>query len=256
MVKGDGKVQVKRMVTEEVGSDGKREFVHRFLTERQREKLRQEAREKGRQLIESGPGNPERGEVHIGGDLMFVGSSEGFRTVSKIVYVGLAFRAGARLAMGDAFEEVRAYVRDGIGKPTARLFVREGFLSACQQGPHQHSLIIAGRHDKKRVDAIVRLFGGKCYFVALSDHYAGADFTDTLICDAYRGEINGILLAHPHAEILQTEDVAMGDSTIWDDLPTSGQRFCDFLETAIRSKIARERAADQVRHFNGTNAPE
>jgi hypothetical protein len=38
MVKGDGKVQVKRIVTEEVGSDGKREFVHRFLTERQREK--------------------------------------------------------------------------------------------------------------------------------------------------------------------------------------------------------------------------
>src|SRR3989442_1307932 len=188
-VKSDGKVQLKRIVTEVMKSDGSREFVHRFLTERQKERLRQEAREKGIQLIESGPGNPEQGEVHIGGDLKFIGSSEGLRAASKIAYTGLAFRAGAKLAMGDSFAEARAYIREGTGKPTARLFVHERFLDACQQGPHQHSIIIAGRRDKNRVDAIVRLFGVLCYFVVLSDHYDGADFTDTLAYDAYRGEV-------------------------------------------------------------------
>lgn len=244
-VKGDGTVQLKRVVTEVAGSDGAREFVHQFLTERQKEKLRQEASEKGLQLIESGPGKPEQGEVHIWGDLKFIGSAEGLRTASKIAYVGLALRAGAKLATGDSFDEVRAYVREGTGRPTSRLFVHERFLEAVQQGPHQHSLIIAARHDKGRVDAIVRLFGGLCYFVQLSDHYAGADFFDTLVYDAHRGEANGILQSHVDGEILETEDVAMSGETVWDDLAASGQRFCNFLESAIRSKMERDRAENR-----------
>ena len=93
------------------------------------------------------------------------------------------------------------------------------------------------------MDAIIRLFGGLCYFVAISDHYGGADLSDTLIYDSYRGEVNGILLAHLHAEILQTEDVATSPATIWNDLPVSAQRFCSFLDVEIRSKIERDRAA-------------
>src|SRR5271167_2998673 len=60
-VKSDGKVQLKPIVTEVMGIDGSREFVHQFLTERKKEELRQ----KGFQLIQSGPRNPEEGEVHI-----------------------------------------------------------------------------------------------------------------------------------------------------------------------------------------------
>ncbi len=235
-VKGDGKVQLKRVVIEGKASDGAREFVHQFLTEQQKQKLRQEAKAKGNQLIESGPGNPLQGEVHIGGDLKFIGSPEGLRTASKIAYVALAFCGSPELAKGDSFAEVRAYIRERAGRPTARLFVHEGFLQACQQGPHQHSIIIAGGHDKKRVDAIVRLFGGLCYFVVLSDHYDGADFCNTLVYDAYRGQVNGILLADAQAEILQTEDVATSVSTVWDDLAASAKRFCEFLEYAIRSR--------------------
>jgi hypothetical protein len=65
-------------------------------------------------------------------------------------------------------------------------------MEAVQQGPHQHSITIAGRHDKGRVDAIVRLFGGLCYFVELSNSYGGADFFLTTVLDAYRGETNGV----------------------------------------------------------------
>jgi hypothetical protein len=240
-VKGDGSVQLKRIVTEAIGPDGRREFLHQFLTVRQRNKLQQEAMEKGLQIIESGPGDPQQAEVHVGGDLKFFGRSEGLRTVSKIAYVGLAERAGAKIATSDAFSEVRAYVLEEKGKPPSRLFVHKGFMQAVQQGPHQHSLIIAARHDKGRVDSIVRLFGGLCYFVQLSDHYDGADFFATLVYDAHRGETNGVLQSHVDAEMLQTEDVATSDQAVWGDPATSGQFFCNFLEAAIQSKIARER---------------
>jgi hypothetical protein len=94
--------------------------------------------------------------------------------------------------MSPAFDEIRAYIRTGKGRPPVSLFVHERFRNACQQGPHQHSLILAGRHDRKRVDSIVRLFGGLCYFVTLSECYGGADFCSTLMYDAQRGEIVGV----------------------------------------------------------------
>ncbi len=241
-VKGDGSVQLKRIVTEVTGTDGRREFLHQFLTNRQREKLHKEASEKGYQIIESGPGEPRQGEVHVWGDLKFIGSPEGLRTASKIAYVGLAERAGPKLAMSDAFDEVRAYIREGTGKPTSRLFVHERFSKAVQTGPHQHLLIIAARHDKGCVDAIVRLFGGLNYFVKLSGHYGGADFFATLAYDAHRGEANGFLQSHVDAEMLQTEDVATSGDTLWDDLPASGQHFCKFLDDAVNAKIERLRA--------------
>jgi len=173
------------------------------------------------------------------------------RTASKIAYVGLAFHAGAKLAMSDSFDGVRAYVREGTGKPTSRIFVNERFMEAVQQGPHQHSLIVAGRHDKGRVDAIVRLFGGLCYFVHLSAHYAGADFFATLVYDAYRGETNDILHSHLDAEILEIEDVLNSGATVWDDLPASGDRLCKYLESAIWAKRKRDRAKAETEECDG-----
>jgi hypothetical protein len=90
-VKGDGKVQLKPIVTEVTTTEGKKEYWYKFATERQKEKLRQEAKEKGREFIETGPGNPEQAEVHLGGELEAIGAEPGLRTASKIAYVGLAF---------------------------------------------------------------------------------------------------------------------------------------------------------------------
>jgi hypothetical protein len=245
-VKGDGKVHLKPIVTEIITSEGVKEFWYKFATERQKEKLRQEAKEKGRQFIETGPGKPEQGEVHLGGELEAIGSEAGLRTASTVAYVGLAFIAGAKLAMTDSFSEVRAYILEGTGKPTSRLFVNKRFMEAVQQGPHQHSLIVAGRRDEERVDAIVRLFGGLCYFVQLSEHYGGADFVTTLVYDAHRGEANDILQSHVDAEILGTEDVLRSGETVWDDLPASGGHFCNFLESEIRSKMERDHAKAEI----------
>lgn len=242
-VKGDGGVVVKPLVTEEMNEKAEREFVHRFLTDAQKKKLREQAKKKGKQLIETGPGDPVTAEVHVGGDLRGIGSQEGLRTVAKIAYVGLARLVGVRIAAGDAFREVRQFILEGMPEGVSRLFTNMRYLEACQQGPHQHSIAIAARRDKHRVDAIVRLFGELTYFVVLSDHYDGADFCNTLAYDAYRGEVNEMLFAHGQAELLQTDDVATSKETVWGDLEGFGRNFCAFLERAVEQKRLRDLAA-------------
>jgi hypothetical protein len=244
-VKGDGSVVVKPLVTEKKNEKGEREFVHRFLTDTQKEKLREQTKKKGQQLIETGSGEPVTAEVHIGGDMVVIGSQEGLRTVAKIAYVGLAHLVGVKVAAGDAFREARQFILEGKPEGVARLFINKRYLEACQQGPHQHSIAIAARRDKHRVDAIVRLFGELTYFVVLSDHYDGADFCNTLVYDAYRGEENGMLFAHEQAELLQTEDVATSKETVWGDLEGFGRNFCAFLERAVEQKRLKDLAAKE-----------
>lgn len=245
-VEADGNIVLKPLVTEEKSENGEREFVHRFLTDNQKEKLREQAKKKGQHLIETGPGDPVRVEIHIGGDLMVIGSQAGLRTVAKIAYVGLAHLVGTNIAAGDAFREIRQFILEGKPEGVAQIFINTRYLEACQQGPHQHSIVIAARLDKHRVDAIVRLFGELTYFVVLSDHYDGADFCNTLVYDAYRGEVNGILFSHEQAELLQTEDVATSKETVWNDLENFGTNFCAFLERAVKQKRLKDIAAQKV----------
>jgi hypothetical protein len=223
------------------GTNGSKEVIFQFATEQQKEKLRRDAQEGKIQLLESEPGEGQEAEVHVSGDLRFIGSPEGLRTAAKIGYGTLAHVTGSKFAGGPAFRVVRDYIRHGSQKPCARLFIHEQFLAAVDTGPHQHSVIIAGRHDKHRVDAIVRLFGGLAYFVVLSDTYEGADFFHTLVYDAYRGEIDGMLFSHAQAEFLQTEDVATSADTGWDDLARSGEWFVNFLDARITDKLLRDR---------------
>jgi hypothetical protein len=228
----DGTTVLKPHVTE-VSKDGVTEKVFQNLSEQQKESLRQAAREKGWELIEEqSPG----GEVDasFSGDLDFLTSGEMLRNAAKIAYSALAFRMGVSFAQSDSFNEMRTYVRAGEGTPRARLFLNETFLGASEQGPHQHSVVIVGRRDKKRVDAIVRFFGGLCYSVTLSDDYAGADFFDTLAYDAQRGEIDKILVTHEQTEFLQIEHVTEGKETIWDDQRRSGEWFLKFFDRAIQ----------------------
>jgi hypothetical protein len=82
--------------------------------------------------------------------------------------------------------------------------------------------------------------GGLCYFVNLSDHYEGADFFDTLVYDAQRGEVNKVLVAHEQAEFLQVEDVSESKQTVWNDQKKSGEWFIDFLDKAIQAGLERQ----------------
>jgi hypothetical protein len=236
-IKSDGSVQIKPVVTVVSGPNGSKDVVFQFATEQQREKMRRDAQEGKIQLLESEPGEAQEAEVHVSGDLKFIGSEEGLRTAAKIGYTTLARTAGLGFAAGPAFGAVRDYIKNGGPKPCARLFIHEYFLGAVEAGPHQHCVIIAGRHDKHRVDAIVRLFGGLAYFVVLSETYEGADFFNTLVYDAHRGQIDGMLFSHEQAEFLQTEDVATSADTIWDDVARSGEWFINFLDARIRAKL-------------------
>lgn len=233
-LKSDGSVQLKRTVTEINNNDGTREFEHRFLTPRQRTKLMKEVKVKGLRYRELDQGAPVRAEVHIGGSLDEIGSLNALRTAAKIAYVGLAYFAGVGLAVTDSFTMVRNFIMSGTGKACARQFVSHKFVEEVQQGPHQHSIILGGRHDRTRVDAIVRLFGGLSYFVTLSDFYAGADFCKTLVYDGYRGAEDGVLFSHIDSEILQIESVLANPMTIWDDATASAHFFCQYLERAFR----------------------
>jgi hypothetical protein len=110
---------------------------------------------------------------------------------------------GVALAQFDAFNEVREYINTGGGGTPVRLFLNDEFLTHSAHGLHQHSVVVAGRNDKHRVDAIVRLFGGLSYMVTLRTQYQGADFFDTLVYDSQRGEVNKALAIHFQSEIIQ-----------------------------------------------------
>lgn len=236
----DGSVQVRPIVTVTTGTNGNKEIRFQYASEKQIEDVKKAVADKKLQLLEFEVRPAEQAEVEVSGDLKVIGSVEGLRTAAKIAYIGMAFCAGSVFAASDAFETVREYIRTGNGASPARLFVHEKFLNAVQLGPHQHALILAGRHDKHRVDAIVRLFGGLNYFVTLSDKYEGVDFVHTIVCDAQRGELNGMLFSVVEAELLQTEDVATSSDTVWDNLALSGKWFVDFLDASIRYYLAQK----------------
>jgi len=86
------------------------------------------------------------------------------------------------------------------------------------------------------VDAIIRLFGGLCYFISLSESYVGADFSDTLIFDAHRGEVVKSLLVNIQGEFLQLNHVRESKDVIWDDRVKSGEWLLKFIDSAIRGK--------------------
>jgi hypothetical protein len=64
MLRSDGTLVMKRIVTEVVGETGKKEYLHQFLSERQKEKLPADAKDKGQEVIETGPGEPEEAIDH------------------------------------------------------------------------------------------------------------------------------------------------------------------------------------------------
>jgi hypothetical protein len=236
-VESDGNVVVTPLVMEEQNEKGEHEVVYRFLSDEGKETLRARAKRRGEQLIETGPGEPVEAEVHINGDLKVIGEEAGLRSVAKIAYVGLVYQAGIRIVAGDAFSEVRKFILEGKPEGVTRIFTNKRYLQACQQGPHQHSIAVAARRDRHRVDAIVRLFGELTYFVVLSDRYDGPDFCNTLVYDANRGEVNGILFAHEQAELLQTDDILNSEETVWEDLETFGRNFCEFFDRAIQKYL-------------------
>jgi len=234
----DGKVRLRPIVSVVKGGDGSKEIHFQFATDAQLEKLRRDAEAGKIQLLESETSPSEEAEVEVSGDLRVIGSIDGLRTAAKIAFIGLAFCGGSVFAASEAFAAVRDFIRFGKGTSSSRLFIHEKFLSSVEMGPHQHAIILAGRNDRHRVDAIVRLFGGLSYFVVLSDRYEGADFLHTLVCDAQRGELNGMLFSVVEAELLQTEDVYNSEETIWDDLPASGTWFINFLDGRIKRLLA------------------
>ena len=239
-VLGDGTVQLPPVVKVVRGEDGAvREILYEHLTDRMKDQVRRNAAEKGDELIESEPRPEQRVEVSMAGTLKLIGEPEGLRSAAKVAYIGFALRLKPDFAIRNTSDAVRAYIRTGEGAPCARLFLDEEYLANCAQGPHQHSIVMVGRKNKRRIDAIVRLFGGLSYLVILSEQYDGADFYNTLVYDAQRGEINGVLVGNLESEFLQIEHVESSKVTIWDDRVASGKWLVKFIQGEIEVKMRR-----------------
>jgi HNH endonuclease len=237
-VLGDGTVRLTPVVTVIRGEDGGvKEIVFEHVTDRKKEDVRREAAEKGYELIESEPCAEQKAEVSMSGTLKLIGEPEGLRLATKIAYTGFALRLKPDFAIRNTSNVVRTYVRTGDGTPSSRLFLNEEYFANCAQGPHQHSIVIVGRKNKHRIDAIVRLFCGLSYFVTLSEQYDGADFYDTLVYDAQRGDINGVLVGHLQSEFLQIEHVETSKATVWNDRVASGNWLMKFIDGEIKSKL-------------------
>ena len=192
---------------------------------------------------ESAPG--AEAEVSISGMLDFINEPEMLRVVAKVAYTAFALHVGTEFALRDQFKDVRIYVRSGDGAPRATLFLNAEYVSACYQGPHMHSVVLVGRKDKRRVDAIVRLFGGLSYFVNLADNYDGADFYKTLVYDAQKGEERKTIVLNEQSEFLQVEHVTSSKDTIWNDRVKAGEFFLRFLDEAIQVNLKAKQAAEQ-----------
>ena len=160
------------------------------------------AKEKGNEFIEEAASGEKEVELSISGSLDFIGSPEVLRTSAKIAYTRLAMKMGCAFAMRNLFDHIRQYVRTGTGEVYAKLFFNEQFLTSSNQGSHQHSIVIAGRRDRCRVDAIIRLFGGLSYFVNLTNGYEGADFYDTLAYNAQEGREDKVFFQNHETEFL------------------------------------------------------
>jgi HNH endonuclease len=229
---GDGQVVLCPRVTETV-HEGVVETVYENLPESAKENLRKKAKEEGIELIEEWKPGGEV-EASFSGGLDFLTSEGMVRFVAKIAYTALALRMGVAVAHSDSFNEIREFINAGGRGSLVRLFLNDEFLTQSAHGLHQHSVVLAGRNDKRSVDAVVRLFGGLSYMVNLSTQYRGADFFDTLVYDAQRGEINKALATHLQSEIVQIETLQADKNTIWDDQQKSGEWFLNFVENEIR----------------------
>jgi hypothetical protein len=239
----DGKVQLKPEYTITV-RDGAKEIINYHVTEQQREKLLQEAKEKSLELIEESVPGAEA-EVSISGMLDFIDQPDMLRTVAKVAYAALASHAGTEFALREQFKDVRTYIRSAEGAPHATLFLNAEYLSACFQGPHMHSVVLVGRKDKRRVDAIVRFFGGLCYLVNLAENYEGADFYKTLLYDAQNGEEKQVLVVNEQSEFFQVDHVMTSKDTVWNDRAKAGEGFLKFLDDAIQANLKARQADEQ-----------
>jgi hypothetical protein len=229
----DGNISLVPSKTIGEAADGKPKVtVYEHLPEEALTKLRKKALRQGWEYEEETL-PPREAEVSLSGDLDFLDSPQALRLAAKIAYVALAYRAGISLGRSEAFQRIRDYITTGTGKSPARLFSNERFLDYFSQGPHQHSVVLAGRNEDRKVEAIVRLFGGLCYFVTLSDVYDGADFSFTLALDALRGEEIPALVTNLETEFLQIRDISTAADTAWDDQETAGKSFLGIISRAI-----------------------
>ena len=227
----DGTVQLKPKVTVTRNPEGNVvQIVYNHITQRQAEQRRLNVPAGFELTQEKAPAR--EAEVSMSGNLDFLETDETLRVISKTAYTALAFLISKEHAESEIYSKARVAIC-GEGNAIAKLFSSELFLQQSPQGPHQHSVVIVGVAKTRSVTAIVRLFGGLCYYVTLSDVYQGADFASSIGLDAMRGQRNLIITSHLDTEFHQLEQIQNSEDTVWSNQIANGRSFLEFIDREI-----------------------
>jgi hypothetical protein len=146
------------------------------------------------------------GEVKLDLNL---GGADFFRAVLKCcANLFAAHENTARAAfLGPAFDEVRAFIRDGVGQmgDFARWITSDAPLDLPKQGPADQTIVLTTRDSS--VEGVVRFFGHLPLAVRLTTSYPGPPVRCAYVVDPYR-EVT------PAEQRLTGDDLAQYDERI------------------------------------------
>jgi hypothetical protein len=102
----------------------------------------------------------------------FIASLHARRLATKIALAAIALRYGGEFALTSQFDELRAARTAGTPEDLpVRFFANEGLMRAYIHAAYQHSVMCYLSAGMRKGWALITLFGGLCYLVALTSEY-------------------------------------------------------------------------------------
>jgi hypothetical protein len=169
---GAGEIRLRDVVTESTAEDGRRLRQGFFLTKEAGDRFAERARAKGLQVVDRKVPNEIVIEANYTITVYFIASLDARRIAAKIALTAIGLIYGKEFALTPQFDELRASrVAKSPQELPVRFFANQGLMSAYIRTASDHSVICylsAGMH---RGWALVTLFGGICYLVAVTNDY-------------------------------------------------------------------------------------
>lgn len=169
---GDGNINLRDVVKESTSEDGRRLRQGFFLTKEAGDRFAERARAKGLEVIEREVPREIVIEANYTITVDFMASLYARKVAAKIALAAIALEYGAEFALTPQFDELRATrTAESPEDVTVRFFANKGLMSAYTHTPYQHNVMCYLSAGMRKGWALVTLFGGICYLVAVTNHY-------------------------------------------------------------------------------------
>jgi hypothetical protein len=169
---GDGNINLRDVVRESTGPDGRRLRQGFFLTKEAGDRFVERARARGLEVKERGVPTEIVIEANYTIRVEFIASLQARRLAAKIALAAIAFECGTEFALRPQFDELRtARTTESIQDLPVRFFANAGLMSAYMHTPYQHSVMCYLSGGMHKGWALVTLFGGICYLVSVAKGY-------------------------------------------------------------------------------------